>query len=331
MKRGTIIDAHVHPMSPRMDKGTIKDWTQQADEFDANINEPGPLDILINRMDKYHIDKAIGLVGIGLAAGPGINQTMLRIAREHSDRFPAIMVGFDVPEDRVNFDGEVAAREVDALLDLPEVRGVGEWSLTCGSGMIEWPELWAKYRPVMDVVAAHKSAVLFHTGSAPYSHTAPRPPIGNRAGRFATRTLWFYNPIFVDDIAVEYPDVPIIIGHMGVQGYYYFGTFADMALMVAARNPNVYLETSSAPFEVVERAISDPAIGPEKLVFGSDSLAPYSYYSYKGEYYPSYGKTPPGFYTDHHKYDLENIERLQIPDREKEMILGGNAARILRL
>jgi predicted TIM-barrel fold metal-dependent hydrolase len=107
--------------------------------------------------------------------------------------------------------------------------------------------------------------------------------------------------------------------------------YADMALMTAARNPNVYLETSSAPFEVIERAVSDPAIGPEKLLFGSDSLAPYTYYQYRGESYPSYGKTPPGFYTDHHKYDLANIERLTIPDREKEMILGGNAARILGL
>jgi predicted TIM-barrel fold metal-dependent hydrolase len=331
MKKGTIIDAHVHPLSPRMDKGTVKDWTQQTTEFETNINEPGPLDIMLQRMDKYHIDKAIGLVGIGLASGPGMNERMIQIVREHGDRFPAVMIGFDVPEDRNTFKGEDAAEEIDSLLDLPEVKGVGEWSLTAGSGMIDWPELWAKYRPIMDVVAGHKSAVLFHTGSAPYSHTAPRPTTGSRVSRSATRTLWFYNPVFIDDIAVEYPDVPLIIGHMGVQGYFYFGMYADMALMAAARNPNVYLETSSAPFEVIEKAVCDPAIGPEKLLFGSDSLAPYTYYKYRGESYPSYGKSPPGFYTDHHKYDLANIERLPIPDREKELILGGNVARILGL
>jgi predicted TIM-barrel fold metal-dependent hydrolase len=44
----------------------------------------------------------------------------------------------------------------------------------------------------------------------------------------------------IDDIAAEYPDVPIILGHCGVQGYFYFGTYADMALHVAARNQNVY-------------------------------------------------------------------------------------------
>ena len=44
----------------------------------------------------------------------------------------------------------------------------------------------------------------------------------------------------IDDIVAEYPDVPIILGHCGVQGYFYFGTYADMALHVAARNQNVY-------------------------------------------------------------------------------------------
>ena len=85
------------------------------------------------------------------------------------------------------------------------------------------------------------------------------------------------------------------------------------------------------PFEVVERAVCDPAIGPEKLIFGTDTPAPYTYYKYRGEFYPSYGKSPPPFFPDHYKHDLANIERLHIPDREKEMILGGNIASILGL
>jgi predicted TIM-barrel fold metal-dependent hydrolase len=331
MKSGTVIDAHVHPISPPMDSGPVKDYTKLTTEFDECDLGEAPIEVLLKRMDKYHVDKAIGLVGIGLAAAPDMNDRMIQIVREHGDRFPAVMIGFAVPPDRNDFKGEDAAKEVESFLDLPEVKGVGEWSLTAGSGMIEWPELLAKYRPILDVVAEHKSAIIFHTGAAPYSHTAPRSTTGERTSRFATRTLWFYNPLFIDDIAVEYPDIPLIIGHMGVQGYFYFGTFADMALMTAARNPNVYLETSSAPFEVVEKAVCDPAIGPEKLIFGTDSLAPYTYYKYKGESYPSYGKTPTTFYTDHYKYDLANIERLSIPDREKELILGGNISRLLKL
>lgn len=91
-----------------------------------------------------------------------------------------------------------------------------------------------------------------------------------------------------------------------------------MALLVAARHENVYLETSSAPFEVVEKAALDPSIGPEKLIFGTDTPAPFGYYRHEGKAYPAYGKHPPVSYPDHYKYALEVIEKLPMHDREKD-------------
>lgn len=125
--------------------------------------------------------------------------------------------------------------------------------------------------------------------------------------------------------------MPIIIGHCGVQAYFFYGTYADMALMVAARHPNVYLETSRAPLEVIKKAVMDPAIGPEKLIFGTDSPAFYNYYTDdKGEHYPTYGKTGlPKYIPDHYKYDMEMIERLPITENEKRMIYGGTIERLL--
>ena len=104
-----------------------------------------------------------------------------------------------------------------------------------------------------------------------------------------------------------------------------------MALLVAARHDNVYLETSSVPYEVLEKAVCDPAIGPEKVVFGTDTPAPFGHYRYKGNVYPSYSKRPPATFPDHYKYALEVIEQLPLHDREKDMILGGNIARLLGL
>ena len=95
----------------------------------------------------------------------------------------------------------------------------------------------------MDVLAEHKAVALFHTGVAPYLHRSPRVRDNGKQGWAAQRTLWFCNPAFIDDIATEYPEVTIIIAHFGVQGFYYFGAYADMALLVAARHDNVYLET----------------------------------------------------------------------------------------
>ena len=324
MISGKIIDAHTHPVgSPTEMLAHLKDYRQMSEmlcglaeqmrnkppEAPGNPEGLPPLAArIVEQMDKYGVDQAIPLAVFDFA-----NQPSIELVRGCGDRFPAFMAGLDITP---GFDGEETARKLEAYLSIPEVKGVGEWSLAAGSSNEDWPALFAKCRPILDVIAAHKAPVLFHTGTAPFTEI---------------RALWFYNPVFIDDIAREYPEVPIIIGHMGVQGYFYYGTYADMALMVAARNPNVYLETSSAPFEVVEKAVCDPAIGPEKIIFGSDTPAVYTYYEYKGEHYPTYGKRPPSTMPDHYKYDLANIERLKISKEEKEMILGNNISQILGL
>ena len=79
------------------------------------------------------------------------------------------------------------------------------------------------------------------------------------------------------------------------------------ALLVAARHENVYLETSPAPLEVVEKAVCDPTIGPERVLFGSDSPAPYGHYRYRDKVYVSYMNEPPAHMPDHYKYDLAVI------------------------
>jgi len=329
MKSGIIIDAHVHPAGPAME--SVDNYTTMEKLMLEKQVEAERVESVLKLMDKYGVDKAIGLISQGISILPQENEQIIKVGREYPDRFPALMVGFSMPPIPGELNGEDAAREIDSYLKLPEVKGVGEWALMAAAGMENWPQLWAKYRPIMDVLAEHKAVALFHTGVAPYLHRSPRKRGNSKEGWCAQRTLWFCNPTFIDDIATEYPDVPIIIAHIGVQGFYYFGAYADMALLVAARHENVYLETSSAPFEVVEKAVCDPAIGPEKIIFGTDTPAPFGHYRYKDKVYPSYSKRPPVSYPDHYKYDLAVIEQLPIHDREKDMILGGNIARLLGL
>ncbi|MCP4750514.1 MAG: amidohydrolase family protein [Proteobacteria bacterium] len=325
-----VIDAHTHPAGP---SGPNPDWEwknykSQFPEM-LNLAEPERPQTLAREMDKHGIDMAIGLCSIGM---PSENERIIQIVQENRERFPACFVGFNVPLPMGHtLDGEQAAKEMEPFLKMPEVKGVGEWPLMIGAGMETWPELWAKYRPIMDVIAENDVAVLIHTGVDPYPIGHIRTKKDGTQAIGASRAMYFSNPVFIDDIATEYPEVPIIIGHIGVQGFYYFGSYADMALLVAARHENVYLETSSAPFEVVEKAVLDPAIGPERIVFGSDSPAPYGYYKYHGEDRVSYMKRPPERLADHMRYDLAVIERLPITDREKAMIRGENIAKVLGL
>ena len=75
----------------------------------------------------------------------------------------------------------------------------------------------------------------------------------------------FTLPWSVEELAVAFPGVNVIMGHMGHGN----GVYINAAISAAARRPNVYLETSGMPMhtkirEAVERA------GAHKVLYGSD-------------------------------------------------------------
>jgi predicted TIM-barrel fold metal-dependent hydrolase len=83
--------------------------------------------------------------------------------------------------------------------------------------------------------------IYIHTGEQPYSM-----------------------PATVDFVAGAFPEVDIIIGHLGTQGE----MLTIEALLVAERHENVYVETSFAmPHMVIEAVHS---VGPERVIFGSN-------------------------------------------------------------
>ena len=76
----------------------------------------------------------------------------------------------------------------------------------------------------------------------------------------------FTLPWSIEELIRRYPDARIILGHMGHGNIIYINAAID----VAARNPNVYLETSGMPMhskirEAVER------VGPDRVLYGSDT------------------------------------------------------------
>jgi uncharacterized protein len=76
----------------------------------------------------------------------------------------------------------------------------------------------------------------------------------------------FTLPWSIEELIVRYPAARIILGHMGHGNIVYINAAID----VAARNPNVFLETSGMPMhakiaEAVER------VGPDRVLYGSDA------------------------------------------------------------
>ncbi|MDJ1009280.1 MAG: amidohydrolase family protein [Paracoccaceae bacterium] len=109
----------------------------------------------------------------------------------------------------------------------------------------------------------------------------------------------FIHPLGIEEISKHYPSVPTLIAHMGTVWN------VGEAILVAKRNDNIFLETSSTQLIEVQVAYRD--LGPEKIIMGTDW---------------------PGS-------DFE-LERLKIAKSVKDpahraMIEGGNLAKLLDL
>lgn len=72
-------------------------------------------------------------------------------------------------------------------------------------------------------------------------------------------------PLLWDEFAAAFPAVPLIVAHMGGRR-----PLSDEALLLAARHPQVYLETSGAPLEVVREALA--TVGAGRVLFGSGGM-----------------------------------------------------------
>jgi predicted TIM-barrel fold metal-dependent hydrolase len=147
--------------------------------------------------------------------------------------------------------------------------------------------------PLYEVIAEAGLPALFHSGQTGVG-------AGQRGG--GGIRLKYSNPIHLDDVAVDFPDMPIVIAHPSVP-------WQDEALAVAGHKPQVYIDLSGwspkyFPPQLVAQANS---LLKRKVLFGSDFPA----------------LTPDRWLTDFAKLDLK--------DEVRPLILKENAVRLLGL
>ena len=82
--------------------------------------------------------------------------------------------------------------------------------------------------PLYEVIAEHGLPALFHTGQTGVGAGTP--------GGGGIR-LKYSNPMYIDDVAVDFPDMPIILAHPSFP-------WQDEALSVATHKPQVYIDLS---------------------------------------------------------------------------------------
>ena len=147
--------------------------------------------------------------------------------------------------------------------------------------------------PLYEVIAEAKLPALFHTGQTGVGAGTP--------GGGGIR-LKYSNPMLVDDVAADFPDMPIILAHPSFP-------WQEEALSVATHKPQVYIDLSGwspkyFPPILVQYANT---LLKDKILFGSD--------------YPV---------IDPQRWVAE-FEKLPIKPEVRPLIMKVNAARLLKL
>jgi predicted TIM-barrel fold metal-dependent hydrolase len=155
-----------------------------------------------------------------------------------------------------------------------------------------WPDDRAYY-PLYEAIAEAGAIALFHSGTT---------GIGAGMPGGGGVHLKYSNPMAVDDVAADFPELDIILAHPSFP-------WQDEALAIATHKPNVYIDLSGW----------SPKYFPDQLVRYTNTLLKHKML---------FGSDFPLITPDRW---LADFERLPIRDEVRPLVLKQNAIRLLKL
>jgi hypothetical protein len=208
------------------------------------------------------------------------NDEVLEAARANPD----VMIPFGSVDPHK---GKLGVREARELIDAG-VRGFKFHPNT----QAFWPND-PEYFPLYEVIAEAGLIALFHSGTTGIGAGMP--------GGGGVR-LKYSNPMAVDDVAAEFPELDIILAHPSFP-------WQDEALAIAVHKPNVYIDLSGW----------SPKYFPQNLVQYTNTLL-----RHKMLFGSDYPLISPDRW-------LSDFEKIPIRDEVRPLVLKENAAKLLGL
>jgi predicted TIM-barrel fold metal-dependent hydrolase len=263
---------------------------------------------IVEAMDKGGIDKSVLLGNDQADAGfkrPWADSSMMAVAVNCQDeeiasychQFPDRLIGFT----SIHPDRYQPHRKVERAVKEFGMQGV---KLYPHSGFYpNDPRLHLVYKKCVDF----DLPVMIHTGI--------------KAVRW--QSVKYNNPIYVDDVAVNFPDLKIIICHGGYP-------WVEEFMVVAYSNPNIWVDITFLDY--IERVYKQPGltettmkrlvdlIGTERILWGTEG--PYMDL-------PLFGKHSPDYYPKSQDFLVRRFDF--ISEEDKKNILGNNAAKLLKI
>jgi len=301
-----IIDTHIHIYSYpsfrdlsrhiRTMEDAIAFRTRYPDLYKCNLTEEpvDNTDQLIADMDRNGIDFAL----VQARAGYVSNDLVATAARRHPARMvPLARVGHDQEAAGYHEDPgptrEAAPAELERALTTLGMKGVGETFVRALTNHVNPEKIARDLDGVVRVAEKHQVPIQFPTAWSQF-------PGG----------LFYGDPLWVDEVALRHPTVPIILTKMGRSITRYF----DSAMTVAMRNVNIYFDVVGTNPQHLRYAIDK--IGAERIMFGTDWSTTWSWLSVPATL---------------HQIRLKVLDDAKLSESERELILWKNAARLFKL
>ena len=279
------IDIHTHAeMSTRMlpDVAQAEALEARGRYFRYEVKHP-----TIAQMATYYREKKIAFVvfTVDHERGMGLTRISNEEVAESAAEHPDIAIPFaSIDPAR----GKMGVREARRLIKDFGVKGFKFHPIIQGF----FPNDHDAY-PLYEVIAEAGLPALFHSGQTGIG-------AGMRGG--GGLRLKYGNPLYLDDVAADFPDMPVISAHPGVP-------WQDEQLSVALHKPNVYIDLSGWSPKYFEPKLVQYAntLLRDKVLFGSDN---------------------PVILPDRW---IAEFDKLAIKPEVRPLILKQNAARLLKL
>jgi predicted TIM-barrel fold metal-dependent hydrolase len=249
MKVQDLIAIDVHTHAEVSCRAPADEYGHEFDEAAAKYFKAGKRPTILETV-AYYRERRVGFVMFPVDAefGTGRRRIPNEEVAEAAAENPDVMIAFASVDPHK---GLMGVREVRRLISDHGIRGFKFHPTVQGF----FPNDRMAY-PLYEAIAEAKLPAIFHSGHSGIG-------TGMRGG--GGLRLKYSNPIHLDDVAADFPDMPIVIAHPS-------WPWQDEALSVCLHKPNVYIDLSGwspkyFPPQLIQYANTQLK---NKVLFGSD-------------------------------------------------------------
>lgn len=271
-----VIDFHIHVGLPEHYRPWVVKFMADfypGEDFEAWLRRMMTPESLVRMLDENGVDYAVALGGLNsVTTGMIPNEYVAELCATTGRLIPFCNINPGLVSEPV--------RELERCVRELGARGLKLYP----TYQFFYPNEQRLY-PLYEKAQELGIPVMFHTGSSVFR--------GSR--------LKYGDPLFLDDVATDFPGLNIVQAHGG-RGFWY-----DRAFFLAHVHPNVYLEISGLPPQNLLTYFPQLPKLSYKVIFGSDWPGPSI------------------------RRNIETIRCLPFTTEQLDQILGGTAARLLGL